>query len=81
MDAWSWLLSLVPGGLGYNVGTIQMSLTIGAVSLDVWLAIRVFWIPFVRNVAKADRPYLFSRIGVEAHEQRVAAERVAKLKR
>lgn len=81
MDVWSWVFSLVPGGIGYNVATIQMSLTIGAVCLDVWLAIRVFWIPFVRNVRKEDRPYLFSRIGIEAREERIRAEQIARIKR
>lgn len=62
------------GGWGWDVATAQFLITCSLGVLDLWVMYRVFWIPFVRNVAKEDRPYLFARMGREAKHEHEAAD-------
>jgi hypothetical protein len=73
----SWL-GLIPGGFGYNVGTLQFLIAVSLATLDLLILYRVIWIPFVRNVAPEDRPYLWKAVGRNARIEREDAEEKAR---
>lgn len=70
----------LPSGWGYDVGTVQLLITIFVAAFDIWFVWRVIWIPFVQKVKREDRPYLFATIGEQAKGARIAAETVQKIR-
>lgn len=71
---------LVPGGFGYNVATLQFLITLGLATFDIYVVWLAIWIPFVRNVKKEDRQYLFRSVGETAHAERLRVEAVERVR-
>ena len=62
----SWLL---PAGVGYNVESLQLLITIVIAGIDLWVIYRVLWKQLIGPVAPEDRPY----IGYELRDHAKAA--------
>ena len=46
-------MGLIPAGIGWNVGTIQLLLTVVAVAVDLFVVFRLIWFGMLREIPKA----------------------------
>ena len=58
---------------------IQLAITGVAVTVDLFIVVRLVWIPLIRSMPKEDRPYLWASVATYAREARKAAETQARL--
>ena len=74
-------LWFLPDGVGWNVGSLQLLMTVIAVGVDIGVVFRAVWVPLMRATRPEDRPYIFSGIADFARKARLAAEWEARMKK
>jgi hypothetical protein len=76
----SWLSWLLPAGVGYNVETLQLLITIVVAAFDIVVVWFGVWIPLRRSVARGDLPYLWKGVADYARASHLEAETNSRLR-
>lgn len=71
---------LLPKGWGYNVGTLQLLITIVVAAFDIVVVWFGVWIPLRRSVERRDLPYLWRGVADYARASRLEAETNSRLR-